>query len=132
MALMFIDLDRFKPINDTFGHDAGDHVLVSVSTRLSKFIRETDFIARVGGDEFVIIIEHVENLEAVEIVAKKILEKIQEPIDFNGNNCSVGASIGISLFPDHAPDEETLLRNADTAMYSAKEAGRNNFRFYSV
>lgn len=131
VALMFIDLDRFKPINDTHGHDAGDHVLVTISTRLLKSLRETDFIARIGGDEFVIIIEQITTLDEVKIVAKKILALIQDPIEFNGHDCSVGASIGVSLFPDHATDEDTLTQNADKAMYAAKEAGRNNIRFYS-
>lgn len=128
MALMFVDLDKFKPINDTFGHDAGDHVLKVTANRLTESIRETDMAARVGGDEFILILEDLSSRADVEKVAAQILASVRNPIEFSGNDCSIGASIGISLCPDHATDEEGLVKKADEAMYAVKEAGRNNFK----
>ncbi len=131
VALMFIDLDKFKPVNDRYGHDAGDHVLVTISERLNRMIRETDMAARIGGDEFVIILEQVGDITDVERIAGKILTGIREPILFNGVDCSVGGSIGIAINPDHAMDTDGLMKAADEAMYEVKEAGRNNFRVFS-
>ena len=128
MALMFVDLDKFKPINDTFGHDAGDHVLKVTANRLAESIRETDMAARIGGDEFVLILEDLSGRAAVEKVAVQILNSVRNQIMFDSNDCSVGASIGISLYPDHATDEEGLIKKADEAMYAVKKAGRNDFR----
>jgi diguanylate cyclase (GGDEF)-like protein len=130
VALMFIDLDKFKPVNDTHGHDAGDFVLTSVAARLSNLVRETDLVARIGGDEFVIILEQVTGFEDIEKIAQKVLEEIRAPIEFNGKDCSVGGSIGISVNPDHAMDEESLIKVADNVMYKVKEAGRNNFMIH--
>ena len=131
VALMFVDLDKFKPINDTHGHDAGDHVLVTISERLRKLIRETDMAARIGGDEFVVILEQVNEQGDIEPIAKKILDGIREPITFNGSDCSVGGSIGIAVSPDHAANVDDLIKAADDAMYEVKQAGRNSFRIFS-
>ncbi|MBO6521866.1 MAG: diguanylate cyclase [Rhodospirillales bacterium] len=131
VALMFIDLDKFKPVNDKYGHDAGDHVLVTISERLSRMIRETDMAARIGGDEFVVILEQVSDSGDIETIAEKILAGIREPILFNGIDCSVGGSIGIAVNPDHAVDTDDLMKAADEAMYEVKESGRNNYRIFS-
>ncbi len=131
VALMFVDLDKFKPINDTHGHDAGDHVLVTVSERLVRRIRETDMAARIGGDEFVIILEQVGRFDDIEQIAEKVLHDIRQPIMFNNADCSVGGSIGISVSPDHAMNSNDLIKMADAAMYQVKEAGRNSYRIYS-
>ena len=129
VALMFIDLDKFKPINDTLGHEAGDLVLKAVAERLKAIIRKTDMAARLGGDEFVLILENVANKEDVTGTAKTLLEKIPTPIALEDTGCSVGASIGISHFPTDAATVPELLAAADKAMYKVKKAGRNNFSF---
>jgi diguanylate cyclase (GGDEF)-like protein/PAS domain S-box-containing protein len=129
-ALMFVDLDKFKPINDTHGHDAGDFVLKSVSDRLRIHLRATDTIARLGGDEFVVILESVRDRADVARIADKLIASLVEPMDFNGIPLKVGASIGISVYPDDGFDAETLTKCADEAMYKVKEAGRNHYRFY--
>lgn len=131
VALMFVDLDKFKPINDTHGHDAGDHVLVTVSERLTQMIRETDMAARIGGDEFVVILDQVTEYSDIEKIAQKILDGIREPIMFNDADCTVGGSIGIAVSPDHAMNVDDLIKAADAAMYEVKQAGRNNFRVFS-
>ncbi|QPJ62136.1 MAG: diguanylate cyclase [Candidatus Nitronauta litoralis] len=131
VALLFIDLDKFKQINDSQGHDAGDHVLKTIAKRISDSVRETDLVARIGGDEFVAVIEHISDIEGIKKIAGSFLQKIQEPIDFNGRDCSIGGSIGIAIFPDNAEDEKELLKRADKAMYAAKSAGSNNIQFYS-
>lgn len=130
MAVMFIDLDRFKIINDTMGHSFGDMLLKQVSKRLIKCMREKDIISRYGGDEFVIIMEDADR-EAASAVARKIINKISCPFLLNGHEVFTSPSIGVSLYPYDGPDVETLIRNADTAMYFAKEQGRNNYQFYT-
>ena len=130
VALMFIDLDKFKPINDSYGHDAGDHVLCVIADRLSALMRETDLVARIGGDEFVVILEQISSYEDLEKVAQKILDHIKAPIEYKNHDCSVGASIGISVSPDHGDDEDALIKLADDTMYAVKEGGRNNYRIY--
>ncbi len=130
VALMFIDLDKFKPINDTLGHDAGDIVLKVVAERLLDIIRKTDTAARLGGDEFVLILDNVANPEDVTETAKRLLEEVRAPIDVGTTTCSVGLSIGISHFPSNAKTVPELLNAADQAMYKVKEAGRNNFSFF--
>jgi len=129
VALMFIDLDKFKPINDEIGHDAGDMVLKTVADRLKSQIRDTDMVARLGGDEFVVVLEGVNNTQDVAKVAQKIITEVSKPIEVNDTTCSVGASIGISIFPTNAKTIPELLHVADKAMYKVKEAGRNNFSF---
>ena len=129
IALLFIDLDKFKPINDTLGHEAGDIVLKTVGQRLTETIRETDTAARLGGDEFVLILEGIPEKEGAVEIAKKLLKAIPEPIDVGTTDCSVGISIGISHYPTDAKDIPELLSAADRAMYNVKEAGRNNYAF---
>ena len=129
VALMFIDLDKFKPINDTLGHEAGDLILKTVAERLKAIIRKTDMAARLGGDEFVLILENVAKKEDVTGTADTLLEKIPAPVAFKDTSCSVGASIGISHYPTDAATVPELLAAADKAMYKVKEAGRNHYSF---
>jgi diguanylate cyclase (GGDEF)-like protein/PAS domain S-box-containing protein len=129
VALMFIDLDKFKPINDTLGHDAGDTVLKIVAERLNKVIRKTDTAARLGGDEFVLILENIGQRDDVIVIAEKLLKEVPETIETAAGPCSVGISIGISHFPTDADNVPDLLHAADQAMYKVKEAGRNNYSF---
>jgi diguanylate cyclase (GGDEF)-like protein/PAS domain S-box-containing protein len=130
-AVFFIDLDRFKIINDTLGHEAGDQLLQEIATRFRQTLRAVDVIARMGGDEFVILIEEVSDLSQVATVAHKILATAIKPIMIMGEECRVTASIGISSYPKDGEEEQSLLKNADIAMYFAKEEGKNNFQFYS-
>ena len=129
-AVMFMDLDRFKNINDTLGHAAGDVLLVETAKRLRECVRRSDAIARIGGDEFVIMLREVSDQSQVVTVARKILSAVVKPLTIHGHECLITASIGISMFPTDAPDEESLIKNADAAMYVAKEEGRNGFRFH--
>jgi len=130
-AVMFIDLDRFKLINDTLGHAAGDTLLVEIANRLRRCVRESDVVSRIGGDEFLILLREVSDARQVTTVARKILAAVIKPLTIHDQECRVTASIGISLFPSDAQDEESLTKNADAAMYAAKEEGRNNFLFHS-
>src|SRR5947207_3418748 len=130
-AVLFIDLDRFKLINDTLGHDAGDVLLREVSRRLTETLRSSDVMARLGGDEFVVMVHEVGAPRQVEAVARKIMAAVIKPITIQGQECRVTASIGISMYPADADDEQSLMKNADTAMYCAKEEGKNTFRFYT-
>jgi diguanylate cyclase (GGDEF)-like protein/PAS domain S-box-containing protein len=132
VAVLFIDLDRFKVINDTLGHDAGDRLLVDLAVQLRGCLRENDTIARQGGDEFVVLIEDLNDPNQVTGVAQKILETIAEARVLGGQDFHITASIGISVYPDEGGDLQTLLKNADIAMYRAKEQGKNNFQFYSA
>ncbi len=126
-----MDLDDFKIINDTHGHKSGDELLKQVTQRLNGLFREYDVLARFGGDEFVIMLPHTCRDQLVQI-AEKILKHLQDPFTVDGLEHIVGASIGISFYPNDGEDQETLLQNADIAMYKAKEAGRNCFRFFSA
>ena len=130
VAFLLLDLDRFKPINDTYGHEAGDAVLKAVATRLKACVRESDTVARVGGDEFVVMLPMRAAQDAVR-VAEKILATLGEPIRVAGHEVQIGVSIGISVFPDDAVDKEELLKYADRAMYHVKAAGRNSYSFYA-
>lgn len=127
VALLFIDLDDFKSVNDTLGHEAGDYVLKEISCRLSAVIRIEDTVARVGGDEFIVILGDLLDNQEVVLIAGRAIGAISVPIDYEGRRISVGASIGISLFPDHANDAQTLRRAADAAMYTAKRSGKNRY-----
>lgn len=131
LCLLFIDLDRFKPINDQFGHGVGDIVLVQVAERLSHTLRTSDSVCRLGGDEFVILLESTETVEGATLVAQKAIELLNEPIEANDHVCFIGASIGISVFPRDCTDAETMLRHADIAMYEAKKKGRNCWQIYN-
>lgn len=130
LAVMFVDLDHFKRINDTFGHAAGDLFLVGVTDRLQGCLREGDTFARMGGDEFTIILADVSSSEEVVMVAERVREALSDPIIIEGQELLITASIGISMFPSDGDDVETLVRNADTAMYRAKERGKNGWQFY--
>ncbi len=130
-VLMFIDLDRFKEINDTLGHRIGDLLLIEAAGRLTGCVREEDTVARLGGDEFLAVLSGVEDPATMEAVAEKILLHLSQPFQIEGHELRIGASIGIAVAPDDSDDPETLLRFADTAMYRAKEAGRNRFHYYT-
>lgn len=131
MALFFIDLDKFKDINDTYGHTIGDEMLKIVAKRLEQSIRKDDFIARLGGDEFILIIKDVKDNEDMLHLAHKINENIKESIVISDKVFFMSLSIGISIFPDHGKDSEDLIKNSDAAMYVVKENGRNGYRLYS-
>lgn len=131
VALLFLDLDRFKNINDSLGHAAGDQLLKDVAVRVKSTLREVDSISRLGGDEFTIIIEGINTLKEITTVAEKLLQKLNNPFNLSGTEVVVTPSVGISLFPDDGDDCETLLKCADTAMYHAKREGRNNFQFFA-
>jgi diguanylate cyclase (GGDEF)-like protein/PAS domain S-box-containing protein len=132
IAIMFIDLDRFKIINDTLGHQVGDELLREVACRLSSVVRETDFVARLGGDEFVVILPGITMPADAAVVASKIVAALSTAIEAEGHELHTSPSIGISIFPDDGPDGDTILKNADTAMYHAKAAGRNNYQFFAA
>lgn len=132
IALLFIDLDRFKAVNDTMGHEKGDQLLRQVSQRLQRTLRPGDIVARLGGDEFVVAAKCAQGAHAAEKIAEKILSMLVAPFDLAGQEVYVGASIGISLFPEDGETKELLFQNADTAMYEAKAAGRNGFRFFKA
>jgi diguanylate cyclase (GGDEF)-like protein len=129
-AVMFLDLDGFKEINDTYGHEFGDLVLKVTADRIKAEIRETDTVARIGGDEFVIILSRVPELEIVERIASSLIRQISQAIRIVKYEVSVSASIGIALYPDHGSTSEDLIRTADKAMYLVKNSGKNNFQFY--
>jgi len=128
-AVLFIDLDDFKGINDTYGHASGDMVLYTVAERLRASVRESDLLGRLGGDEFVAVLGNISYPEDAGLVAGKIIEKLSEPISFHGARCRIGASIGIAIFPDHGTEAPDLLAAADEAMYQVKKKGKNAFLF---
>jgi diguanylate cyclase (GGDEF)-like protein/PAS domain S-box-containing protein len=128
LAVLFIDLDHFKTVNDTLGHTAGDELLVEMSQRLRDCVREDDTVARLGGDEFTIVLSDLRHPEDAINVAQKILEAVEAPLTMGGMTIELSTSIGIALYPVDGHDVETLLRNADSAMYRAKESGRNNYQ----
>lgn len=130
LALLFLDLDRFKYVNDTFGHHAGDHLLCEVALRLKNCVREMDTVSRLGGDEFVIVLTAISTSENAAMVSQKIIDAIAQPFVIEGKQVEIGVSIGISQFPDNAEHRHDLIRFADEAMYQAKQQGRNNFQFY--
>lgn len=130
-ALFFIDLDRFKHVNDVLGHNAGDEVLRCVAERMKGQIRDSDTVARFGGDEFVLILQLSDNHDAMERLAKNIVAQINEPIFYGNHQCTVGASVGIACYPRHGHSAECLIKNADMAMYDAKRKGRNQVQFFT-
>lgn len=132
IGLMLLDLDRFKAVNDTFGHDMGDELLKAVSERLKTCVREVDTVARMGGDEFTIILEGVSSEQNILVVAKRIVESIATPFELQSHHISIGVSIGITIYPydDHPIDE--LLKHADMAMYRAKQQGGNGFHLHEA
>lgn len=131
VALLFLDLDHFKVINDSLGHAAGDLVLNEVANRLRRWVREQDTVARLGGDEFVIVVNGVKEIGDVAVAARRVLDALTAEAVIEGRTLSIGCSLGISIFPDHGADTVALVKNADAAMYSAKENGRNNFQFFT-
>lgn len=131
-AVMFIDLDGFKVVNDTLGHDAGDRLLREIAVRFKHTLRAVDVAARLGGDEFVVMMEDIAAPEQAAVLAQRILEATGKPFGLASGECRVTASIGICVYPENGDDEQTLMKNADAAMYRAKEEGKNNFQFYST
>jgi diguanylate cyclase (GGDEF)-like protein/PAS domain S-box-containing protein len=131
LAVMFIDLDRFKTINDSLGHLTGDHLLKEVANRLCRVVRAVDTVARLGGDEFVVLVPGVRTLDECALVGEKIIAAMAEPVRFEGRSLHISPSIGICLCPDDGEDVETLMRKADAAMYHAKASGRNNYQFFA-
>lgn len=131
VALLFIDLDKFKTINDSLGHVIGDGLLKSVSIRLRECLRDIDTLSRQGGDEFLIVLNSMRDTESVTVVAEKILERMAEPFEIDHYELEVSLSIGIAVYPDDGKDFDMLLKQSDTAMYQAKEAGRNTYRFHT-
>jgi diguanylate cyclase (GGDEF)-like protein len=130
-AIMFVDLDRFKPVNDTFGHAVGDDVLRAVARRLSRCVRKEDTVARAGGDEFVVVLSEIAAAQDAELIGRKILEEVAMPFYAAGNRVGISCSIGINAYPEGGNDIPTLLAHADVAMYHAKKAGRNEFKFFA-
>jgi diguanylate cyclase (GGDEF)-like protein/PAS domain S-box-containing protein len=131
LGVLFLDLDRFKTINDSLGHPVGDKLLQSVAKRLKDVVREQDIVARLGGDEFLLILEGLSEPEYAGAVAQKVIDNLCEKVQIDQHELFVGASIGISIYPDDGGDPETLIKNADVAMYRAKDTGRNNYQFYT-
>ncbi|MDN5003617.1 GAF domain-containing protein [Bradyrhizobium sp. GCM10027634] len=130
-AVLFIDLDRFKVINDSLGHEAGDLLLLEVAARLRKALRTSDVVARLGGDEFVVILDQCGEIDDVQRIATGLLAALAEPMELAGHECHTTASIGIAMYPANGADVQTLTKNADMAMYLAKEDGKNGYRFFS-
>lgn len=130
LALLFLDLDRFKTINDTLGHDIGDQLLQGVADRLKHCVRGSDTVSRLGGDEFNVLLPEIDRVEDAAAIARKIIEFVSHPLIINNNAIQITTSIGVALYPDDGNDVETLMKNADIAMYQAKERGRNNYQFY--
>ena len=131
LAVMVLDLDRFKLVNDTGGHAIGDELLQRVAERLTNTTREGDTVARMGGDEFLVLLPEVAGVKGTCEIAERILERFRLPWVLAGREFNVTASIGIAMYPQHGEDSETLLRNADTAMYRAKDQGRDNFYLFA-
>jgi diguanylate cyclase (GGDEF)-like protein len=132
IGVVFLDIDHFKFVNDSLGHNTGDKLLQNVAERLTETVRDGDTVARLGGDEFILILNDQPGQEVIYRAMQRIMDRIAEPIDIDGQELMVTCSAGISLYPQDGPDVETLLKNADAAMYQAKEKGRNNFQFYTA
>ncbi|HAF55144.1 MAG TPA: diguanylate cyclase, partial [Thauera sp.] len=129
-AILFLDLDNFKTVNDSLGHPAGDRMLAMAASRLSRCVRDEDLLARLGGDEFVALLSRLSNMEEAALVADRMLAALVEPMNIDGHELHLSASVGIALYPNDGAEVDTLLKHADTAMYGAKEAGRNTYRFF--
>ncbi len=132
VAVLFLDLDRFKNVNDSLGHPVGDELLLKAADRLLQQVRKEDTVARLGGDEFVIVMEQIDDPQDAAVLARKLITTIHEPLDIKGHLLQVTVSIGISIYPRDGEYVETLVRNADAALYRAKEEGRNDFQFYTA
>ena len=131
LAVMLLDLDHFKDVNDTLGHSMGDKLLQAVSERLRSLLRKGDTVARMGGDEFIVLLPEIDQVEAAMDVGNKILVAIRWPFTIDGHGIQVSTSVGIAIYPDDGEDEDTLLKNADIAMYQAKDQGRDKYRSYA-
>ncbi len=132
LAVMLLDLDHFKVINDTLGHSVGDQLLQVVGERLVSLLRKGDTVARMGGDEFMLLLPEIAQVEDAAEVAARILEAFREPSVFDGHELHITSSLGIALYPDDGEDEDTLMKNADIAMYRAKGEGRDNYQRYTL
>jgi diguanylate cyclase (GGDEF)-like protein len=132
VAVLYVDLDNFKPVNDTYGHAIGDELLKTIGDRMKQAVRETDTVARIGGDEFSVLLADIEDMSSSYIVACKLLDALSQPVATRRGAHLVGASIGVSTYPDDGNDPQTLLRLADAAMYRVKQGGRNGVSFYSA
>jgi diguanylate cyclase (GGDEF)-like protein len=130
VGLMFLDIDKFKAINDSLGHQAGDQLLQSIAGRLISCVRESDTVCRQGGDEFMVLLEDISSITDIEIVAQKIMFEMSVAHQLGDEARIVSFSIGAAIYPDDASDDETLTQCADQAMYQAKDSGRNNFKLY--
>lgn len=130
IALLFLDLDHFKEINDTYGHGVGDQLLKNVAEKISSCVRTTDTVSRHGGDEFVVLLTEIEERKDASVIAEKLLAKFAAPHIVDGHEIPLTLSIGISVYPENGIDAEALMRNSDKAMYTTKEGGRNNYRFF--
>ena len=130
LAVMSLDLDKFKSINDALGHEAGDQVLKAIGTRLTGIIRASDTVARIGGDEFILVMLETNHMEDATVIAQKILDSFTEPLLIDGHQLHLSTSIGIAIYPEDAEDMETLTRKSDAALYYSKGHGRNQFKFY--
>jgi diguanylate cyclase (GGDEF)-like protein/PAS domain S-box-containing protein len=132
LAVMFLDLDNFKPVNDTLGHEIGDQLLKEVAKRLLACVpRESDSLSRIGGDEFLILLARILSRSEASVVAERVLEAMEQPFQIGPHSLRISTSIGIAIFPFNGQEEKELIKNADTAMYRAKEGGRNGYRFFS-
>jgi diguanylate cyclase (GGDEF)-like protein len=131
VALLYVDLDRFKPINDSLGHAVGDQLLQTVARRLTGCVRSSDTVSRQGGDEFVVLLPDIVDIEDAVCCAQKILRAVEAPYRIGGHELRLSASIGVAIYPDHAGDGEGLLRCADSAMYQAKYEGRNSYKLFN-
>lgn len=132
LGLLFVDLDRFKAVNDTFGHVMGDEILQEVGERLKVCVRDSDTVARLGGDEFVVLVHDLAEVNDAALVADKVIDQMSAPFLISGRKVSLGASIGITIYPEDTQNAEEMMRNADMAMYRAKEGGRNRYQFFTV
>lgn len=130
LALLFLDLDQFKTINDSLGHQAGDRLLTSVGRRITESLRESDTVSRQGGDEFLVLLPNVSGAEGVATPVSKIMKAMKDPFELERHELNISLSVGVAIYPDDGPDFETLAKRADMAMYRAKEAGRNTYRFF--
>lgn len=130
IAVLFLDLDRFKLVNDSLGHDVGDKLLIAVAKRISGILRETDALCRIGGDEFIAVLEHIDEDYSPSIVAQRIIDALSKPFRIDEQAINIGTSIGVALYPDNCTEINTLLKYADSAMYAAKDSGRNAYRYY--
>ena len=130
-ALLYVDLDGFKSVNDIHGHDVGDKLVQGIADRLSQCIRRTDSVARIGGDEFTVLLEKINTTNDTVVIAQKIIDVISKPFEVDGQQLLVGSSIGIAVYPEAGKDASTLLKHADMAMYEAKSMDGSNYRFFT-